>query len=121
MIPGQENDIFDSIMLMFETSVTSVVQPVSVFFSNLLVHLLYIVLFLKTRHIRRLLQQPFDIHSCTRAIFSCLDCQIYFFRFLQLVIAHPAFSKDEDLQKFLKDENVSNNYNDLKFHVKTAS
>ena len=29
------------------------------------------------------------------------------FRFLQLVIAHPAFSKDEDLQKFLKEENVS--------------
>ena len=29
------------------------------------------------------------------------------FRFLQLVVAHPAFSKDEDLQKFLKEENVS--------------
>jgi len=28
-------------------------------------------------------------------------------KFLQLVVSHPAFSKDEDLQKFLKDENVS--------------
>lgn len=28
-------------------------------------------------------------------------------RFLQLVVSHPAFSKDEDLQKFLKEENVS--------------
>lgn len=26
-------------------------------------------------------------------------------KFLQLVVAHPAFSKDEDLQKFLKEEN----------------
>ncbi|XP_022793565.1 sorting nexin-32-like [Stylophora pistillata] len=26
-------------------------------------------------------------------------------KFLQLVVAHPAYSKDEDLQKFLKEEN----------------
>ena len=32
------------------------------------------------------------------------------FRFLQLVVTHPAFSKDEDLQKFLKEENVSNDF-----------
>ena len=32
---------------------------------------------------------------------------LMFFRFFQLVVSHPAFSKDEDLQKVLKEENVS--------------
>nr|XP_058960252.1 uncharacterized protein LOC131787180 isoform X5 [Pocillopora verrucosa] len=30
-----------------------------------------------------------------------------FFRFFQLVVSHPAFSKDEDLQKVLKEENLA--------------
>ena len=36
------------------------------------------------------------------------------FRFLQLVVAHPAFSKVEDLKKFLKEEKVSISNNPCK-------
>ena len=36
------------------------------------------------------------------------------FRFLQLVVAHPAFSKDEDLKNFLKEETVSISNNPCK-------
>ena len=32
---------------------------------------------------------------------------LMFFRFFQLVVSHPDFWKDEDLQKVLKEENVS--------------
>ena len=32
---------------------------------------------------------------------------LMFFSFFQLIVSHPAFSKDEDLQKVLKEENVS--------------
>ena len=45
------------------------------------------------------------------------------FRFLQLVVAHPAFSKDEDLKKFLKEEKVCRNgvKIELQFTAKTFS
>ena len=43
-----------------------------------------------------------NLSACCLKVSSC--------RFLQLVVSHPAFSKDEDLQKFLKDENVSLTY-----------
>ena len=39
------------------------------------------------------------------------------FRFLQLVVGHPAFSKDKDLQKVLKEENVSFSNNKILLQI----
>ena len=42
---------------------------------------------------------------------------LMFFRFFQLVVSHPAFSKDEDLQKVLKEENVSFSNNKILLQI----
>ena len=42
---------------------------------------------------------------------------LMFFRFFQLVVSHPAFSKDEDLQKVLKEENVSFSNNKIVLQI----
>ena len=42
---------------------------------------------------------------------------LMFFRLFQLVVSHPAFLKDEDLQKFLKEENASFSNNKMLLQI----
>ena len=58
------------------------------------------------------------IHMFTLHISSSQELKfLMFFRFFQLVVSHPAFSKDEDLQKVLKEENVSFSNNKILLQI----